>query len=529
MADHLFNWDVAAPSVPPRRVQEQIDDFVKTSIKVPIIQPEVQPIFSLFQLDFHKPIPDKSKNIIPNITYMVAANDAIVAIAGNRIIRWTVQTADYEIYTIKLGKQNETIIKCFADPYCSNIFVSTSLGENYYIQAPGKENSAKHLPKWKLQIESMAFAIPLKNVQDKVQGFIGLLHGTSIPNKLGQNWCILIGTRDGRLLETTLENREKVPTEILSSVFQGFPIVSITGGIEINEQQPKYIVHVATALLRVELIRDKNEDQFQQANRALLIPTKFIPDPKDYQIPSEYVLGGTSSPNQQDPHVLALRPNWFAWLTSQGIFHSSVISYAQYEKNIMIQRQREQREKNKDISIKDKDKDLDKQNVINNESIKGTPVLLDANDSPQLSNSLQSMPSSFQQSQTQPLQSKSKQASQSGKEQNEIGSIKDNNKEKKEKVKEKEKNNINANKQNKQQSVSQYIYSGKFFEFEGNEGVNILVNETEIEGEDMSFDEDKDEDDKEQFGQRRRGADDLIVTFHSYWKEDPEHKAKEKV
>lgn len=31
MADHLFNWDVAAPSVPPRRVQEQIDDFVKVT------------------------------------------------------------------------------------------------------------------------------------------------------------------------------------------------------------------------------------------------------------------------------------------------------------------------------------------------------------------------------------------------------------------------------------------------------------------------------------------------------------------
>jgi hypothetical protein len=89
-----------------------------------------------------------------------------------------------------------------------DIFVTRRGENNFQIECKGprwssySSSSVKGLSKWKLSIESMGFitAVGWKGMYFW-KGYFGNVYGTGV-RKARINWSILIGTREGRVLES---------------------------------------------------------------------------------------------------------------------------------------------------------------------------------------------------------------------------------------------------------------------------------------------------------------------------------------
>jgi hypothetical protein len=187
-----------------------------------------------------------------------------------------------------------------------HIFITTAKDDVFYVQSnltsltlttqsSSKPQQPKHLSKWKCSVQCMCFILPFGKIFEKGTGYVSTLYGSPSGLKNINNWVLLVGTKDGKVLETTLENRQQGLTEVFSlvfyslkyfvqiipsSLFNGLPITSITGRVEQQHSDGiklKQLVYVSTFLASIILQKERAEDPFLPLkNTLMVIPTKRL-------------------------------------------------------------------------------------------------------------------------------------------------------------------------------------------------------------------------------------------------------------
>eukprot|EP00771_Trimastix_marina_P002723 gnl/Trimastix_PCT/3878.p1 GENE.gnl/Trimastix_PCT/3878~~gnl/Trimastix_PCT/3878.p1 ORF type:complete len:1128 (-),score=305.69 gnl/Trimastix_PCT/3878:97-3480(-) len=291
--DDPFDIDQLQP------LEEEAPEELDASVHEVVEEEEVERPMFLLERIYPAPEPDMVQS-------MAVANGTIVMLLdNNRIIRRTPRGV--EEIAFKRGT-NENATKIFVDPSGAHIFITTESARNYYYQAGTKMKAPKLLEKWRLCIESMAFLLPLEELRGDERGQILPLHGGPHHADPRVNWGLLVGTQDGRLIETTLELRDKTIQEVVpDSMFDRAPISGIDGSIDWEavagsgrDVFPRYYIVCAASSIKMDFVRYSLESPMTPNSTSVRLPFAC-----DSWLQFSYL---ADSP-------------WFAWASGSGVYH----------------------------------------------------------------------------------------------------------------------------------------------------------------------------------------------------------------
>ncbi|KAK2952562.1 putative Vacuolar protein sorting-associated protein 18 like protein [Blattamonas nauphoetae] len=288
-------------------------------------------LFSLYQMSFQRLPEEKAKSQNKPFRQIFAANEIVFLVHDDHVVRWDTVEEKTSVYQVNINRSTEKLYKAFCDPTGQHLFMSTTTGDNYHIAHGSKVTLAKQLSKWKFVMESMCFLAPFPTIQkiaEKSHGYCAMANCYKGNSKKEVNWTILIGTQDGKVLESTLEGRQQIPSEIpIQMPQQQLPITSITGTIEVVDQQARLVIWLSTFYFKLELIKDKADEPFTlNAKNTVQIPLNLKTSVHEFAANSDFIVAGPTTDSPSDQSQLAIKPTWFAWLIAAGVFHSSLIS-----------------------------------------------------------------------------------------------------------------------------------------------------------------------------------------------------------
>lgn len=128
-------------------------------------------------------------------------------------------------WAVEPSSQNDRCCKLFVDPTGTHIIITTDNADNFIIDTNNqKQKKASSLSKWNFRIGALTFLHTFsKSGSDPIRGESEPLHGTIVPSAAA--WTVLIGTHNGILYETTIDNKGKFtdvclsPLSLLSHTF----------------------------------------------------------------------------------------------------------------------------------------------------------------------------------------------------------------------------------------------------------------------------------------------------------------------